>query len=145
MAPTTESPKPSANKISVPDGRNEQIRIILASNLVSTRPHVTMSLRVMSTSPVFVSAEENCGKNYCAAQCAPKVRNRRNVALQQSAPCERIRVPSHPYPKVADQIKRRRAQHICRDKTAQADPLAQEPSCKGNGSKGRNLEDHFPA
>ncbi len=54
-------------------------------------------------------------------------------------------MPSYPHSEIADQIKSRRSQHICTDKTAQADPLAQEPSCKGNGSKGRNLEDHFPA
>ncbi len=54
-------------------------------------------------------------------------------------------MPSHPHAEIADQIKSRCAQHICRDKPAQADPLTQEPSCKGNGSKGRDLEDHFPA
>ena len=54
-------------------------------------------------------------------------------------------MPSHPHAEIADQIKSRCAQHICRDKPAQADPLTQEPSCKGNRSKGRDLEDHFPA
>src|SRR3989442_6769919 len=103
-----------------------------------------MRLSVMSTPPVFVSAEENCGKNYCAAQCAPKVRNRRDVALQQSAPCERIRVPSHPYPKVADQIKRRRAQHICRDKTPQAIRSRKSHPAKEMEAKAATWTSTFP-
>src|SRR5437667_6781425 len=104
-----------------------------------------MRLSVMRTSSVFVSSQENHRKNNCAPKRAPEERNGCDIALHQAAPRRRVSMPSDPHAEIADQIESSSAQHVCGNKTPQANPLTQEPSCKGNGSKGRNLEDHFPA
>src|SRR5713226_10525237 len=112
----TESPSPSAKSISVPDGRNEQIRMMsfqYAAKELTVRFRVARLTRVYFTTVTvaispetkLINSEQNSCKKKCTGEGISVERNCCDIALNQSLPSGRIGAPSEPHTKVADQVE----------------------------------------